>query len=69
MSFKCKLKKLLFISVASSGLLLLLETSRILRKTSETFKAEFDKILRNIQAEGQKFVSYKKCVCFFYNSK
>ena len=31
---------------------------------SETFKAGFDEILRNIQAEAREFVSYKiACIC------
>ena len=40
--------------------LLLLKASRILRNISETFEAGIGKILRNIQAESRKFVSYKK---------
>ena len=32
----------------------------MLRNTYETSKAGFDKILRNIQAEGRMFVCYKK---------
>ena len=42
-------------------LLFLLEISGILRNIEEIYKAGFDKILRNIKAEGRKFhVSYRK---------
>ena len=39
---------------------------KIIGNIEETSKAEFDKILRNIQAESREFVSFmKKCVFGF----
>ena len=32
-------------------------------KTFQTFNTGFDTVLRNIQAESRKFVSYKKQMC------
>ena len=58
LKFKSKLEKNCFsektvshLTLVSSGLLLLLVMSRILRNIYETSKAGFDKILRNIHAE------------------
>ena len=55
MRIKSKLEKTVsHLTAASSGLLLLWEVSRFLRKIYETFKVGFDKIL------DKKSVSYKK---------
>ena len=62
LSIKIKLEKTNHLIAASSRLLLPLGISRLLRNILETFKAGFDKIPRNIQDEGRKFVSYKKNV-------
>ena len=45
--------------------LLLLKASRILRNNYETVKAAIGNILRNIQAESRKFVSYKETCTLF----
>ena len=63
LDFKRKRKTVSRLTVASFGLPLLLETSRILRNIQGTFKDGFNKTLRNIHVEGRKYYLIKKRLC------